>query len=309
MKFLKLVILIYLLLQSNCCGIEAINAAVDTKPYKRAEKYDLILTLTLFGCLDADGAVGLPGNTMINKVNVKWGDALIDATPDFRYTSELADKAIPFKYYNVAKPTEFNGMMVNKLEPYRQFKYVVLKELEPYHPYAYGCFLETLLLKRSNFTFPKGAHRTKLIAFGDWGGRTYDKYNLMEGIITLDYLRTHLEGVDAILFAGDMQYDLDFTKFYALTPEEKVGAVTADNTREVKVLDREKGRIDQNPKIERLGELANEWCELITPITSRVPFMVNFYIIVRQLPVIMKPTHKQHGSNISYDFGCQDTMR
>jgi hypothetical protein len=76
--------------------------------------------------------------------------------------------------------------------------------------YTYSCSASGYQSSTLTVQFPHSQSSTKLLAFGDWGDHaasstTIDAFS--HGPVTLNYLQTR-KGDDAILFAGDLSYDL-----------------------------------------------------------------------------------------------------
>jgi hypothetical protein len=131
-----------------------------------------------------------------------------------------------------------------------------------------------------DYVFPKHKTKTRLIAFGDWGGDTLDiNRNELEGLYTVKYMLQQIKNIDAILFLGDLVYDLDYTKLYS-TPkpgEQLPQTGNVDGVRDVIITNAITNVLQHY--VEYLGDFANEFAKNITGITQAVPFMVLYLLI------------------------------
>ena len=114
---------------------------------------------------------------------------------------------------------------------------------------------------------------TKLLAFGDWSDNNLEMNENNMGKLTLDYINSHKDDVDAILFAGDLAYNLH--------------------------------DMNDDNKTDDLGANGDKWMKAIMNVTSSVPFMVIFFKnFFSLLLVIMKVTRKNL-KIMSKDFTCR----
>jgi hypothetical protein len=164
-------------------------------------------------------------------------------------------------------------------KPYRWFNYFSIKKLEAGDIYLYYCQAGENI-RRLQFQYLKKTDSNKIIFYCDWGGKNLDPNNKGEGYYTLKYLKENIKDVDVVVFGGDEQYDLDFSKIYSsynIKPE------TLSIEKGVRNLIAELPTSNDNPapirKLhvtnEYLGSFANDWSIDKDPISSSIAIMVD----------------------------------
>lgn len=121
------------------------------------------------------------------------------------FTTYVEDHEFMCKYNQMGSQFEKPGSLEDKFifsnRTHYFFKFENLNQHVLYNYYCFDPSSESVIINKS-IKFPKNKVETNLLAFGDWGISK-------EGNMSTPVIESMLDNNDAVLFLGDISYDLD----------------------------------------------------------------------------------------------------